>query len=74
MNLDESISTLRFASTAKHIKNVAKINEDAKDALLRKFQEQISELRKQLEDTQLDDGENENRTHEMTEQGLYHHK
>lgn len=50
MNLDESISTLRFACTAKRIKNKAKINEDAKDALLRKFQEQISELRRQLEE------------------------
>lgn len=49
-NLDESISTLRFASTAKRIKNNAKINEDSKDALLRKFQEQIAELKKQLEE------------------------
>ena len=50
INLDESISTLRFACTTKRIKNRAKINEDAKDALLRKFQEQISELRRQLEE------------------------
>jgi uncharacterized membrane protein YukC len=50
MNQDESISTLRFACTAKRIKNKAKINEDAKDALLRKFQDQISELRRQLEE------------------------
>ncbi|KAI1309417.1 Kinesin-like protein KIF3A [Halotydeus destructor] len=48
-NLDESISTLRFASTAKKIKNAARINEDPKDALLRKFQDQILELKKQLE-------------------------
>lgn len=47
--MDESISTLRFASTAKKIKNNARINEDPKDALLRKFQDQILELRKQLE-------------------------
>ena len=51
-NLDESLSTLRFASTTKKIKNKAKINEDSKDTLLRKFQEQIAELRKQLELTE----------------------
>lgn len=40
---------MRFASTAKNIKNKAIINEDAKDALLRRFQQQIAELRQQLE-------------------------
>jgi hypothetical protein len=49
MNIDETISTLRFASTTKNIKNKAIINEDAKDALLRRLQKQISELKKQLE-------------------------
>jgi kinesin family protein 3/17 len=48
-NIDETISTLRFASTTKNIKNKAIINEDAKDALLKRFQKQISELKKQLE-------------------------
>lgn len=47
--MEETVSTLRFASTAKYIKNKAKINEDAKDTLLRRFQEQILELKKQLE-------------------------
>ncbi|KAK4336915.1 hypothetical protein RND71_044031 [Anisodus tanguticus] len=67
INLDESISTLRFASTAKHIKNTAKINEDAKDALLRKFQDQIQELKKQLDETQFDD-END-KTQKLSEEG-----
>ena len=49
VNIEESVSTLRFASTTKHIKNKAVINEDAKDALLRRFQQQIDELRHQLE-------------------------
>lgn len=62
------MSTLRFASTAKHIKNKAKVNEDPKDALLRMCKEQIEKLRKQLDDTQDDGGENENRV-EMTEEG-----
>ncbi|XP_064610162.1 kinesin-like protein KIF3A isoform X2 [Liolophura sinensis] len=49
-NYDESISTLRYANRAKNIKNRAKINEDPKDALLRQFQKEIEDLRKQLED------------------------
>ncbi|UXI22915.1 hypothetical protein NH340_JMT08858 [Sarcoptes scabiei] len=49
MNLDETVSTLRFASTTKNIKNKPIINEDSKDALLRRFEEQVKELRAQLE-------------------------
>ena len=49
-NYDETISTLRYANRAKNIKNRAKINEDPKDALLRQFQKEIDDLRKQLED------------------------
>lgn len=48
-NYDETVSTLRYANRAKNIKNVARINEDPKDALLRKFQEEIETLKKQLE-------------------------
>ena len=47
-NYDESISTLRYANRAKNIKNRAKINEDPKDALLRQFQKELEDLRKQL--------------------------
>lgn len=49
-NYDETISTLRYANRAKNIKNRARVNEDPKDALLRQFQSEIEELRKQLED------------------------
>ncbi|TNN17237.1 Kinesin-like protein [Schistosoma japonicum] len=49
-NCDESLSTLRYASRAKNIKNKAKINEDPKDAMLRQFQKEIERLRKQLEE------------------------
>ncbi|ESP00097.1 hypothetical protein LOTGIDRAFT_213295 [Lottia gigantea] len=49
-NYDESISTLRYANRAKSIKNKAKINEDPKDALLRLYQKEIEDLKKQLED------------------------
>lgn len=49
-NYDETISTLRYANRAKNIKNKARINEDPKDALIRQFQQQIVDLRKQLEE------------------------
>jgi kinesin family protein 3/17 len=48
-NYDETISTLRYASRAKNIKNKPKVNEDPKDAMLRTFQEEIARLRAQLE-------------------------
>ena len=38
----------RYADRAKSIKNTPKINESPKDALLRKMQEEIEALRKQL--------------------------
>ena len=47
-NFDETLSTLRYANSAKNIKNDVRINEDPKDALLRKFQEEIKILREQL--------------------------
>lgn len=49
MNLDETLSTLRFACLTKNIKNRPVINEDSKDALMRKFQEQIRDLKTQLD-------------------------
>lgn len=52
LNLDETLSTLRFASRTKRIKNKAVINEDPKDALLRKYKEQIEELRLKLKERQ----------------------
>ena len=53
---------LRYATRAKSIKNHATINEDPKDALLRKFQKEIEELRKQLgegADYQGEDGDDD---------------
>lgn len=52
LNLDETLNTLRFASRTKRIKNKAVINEDPKDALLRKYKEQIEELRLKLKERQ----------------------
>lgn len=47
-NYDETLSTLRYASRAKNIKNKPKINEDPKDAMIRQFQEEIEKLKQQL--------------------------
>uniref|UniRef100_A0A0M3KC26 Kinesin-like protein KIF3A (inferred by orthology to a human protein) n=1 Tax=Anisakis simplex TaxID=6269 RepID=A0A0M3KC26_ANISI len=60
-NYDETVSTLRYANRAKNIKNVARINEDPKDALLRKFQLEIEHLKKLLaaDDSSAGSGEDE---------------
>ncbi|XP_058512500.1 LOW QUALITY PROTEIN: kinesin-like protein KIF17 [Ochotona princeps] len=42
---DESLSTLRYANLAKNIKNKPRINEEPKDALLHKYQEEIKKLK-----------------------------
>ncbi|XP_052279055.1 kinesin-like protein KIF3A [Dreissena polymorpha] len=69
-NYDETISTLRYANRAKNIQNKAKINEDPKDALLRQFQKEIEELRKQLEDGVTDDEGSEESEEEVMENGV----
>ncbi|XP_068190294.1 kinesin-like protein KIF3B isoform X1 [Antennarius striatus] len=47
-NVEETLTTLRYSNRAKNIKNKPRINEDPKDALLRKFQKEIAELKAQL--------------------------
>ena len=49
-NYVETISTLRYAGRAKSIQNHAHVNDEPKDALLRHFQEEIEELKRQLEE------------------------
>ncbi|KAM9394099.1 kinesin-like protein KIF3B [Pholidichthys leucotaenia] len=48
-NMEETLTTLHYANRAKNIKNKPHINEDPKDALLRKFQEEIAWLKEQLQ-------------------------
>ena len=48
-NYDETLSTLRYAARAKNIQNKPRINEDPKDALLRKYEEEIKNLKAMLE-------------------------
>jgi kinesin family protein 3/17 len=48
-NMDETVSTLRYANRAKHIENKPRINEDPKDAMIREFQDEIEKLKRELE-------------------------
>jgi hypothetical protein len=47
-NVEETMSTLRYANRAKNIENKPKINEDPKDAMLREFTDEINRLKEQL--------------------------
>lgn len=40
-NFEETMSTLRYADRAKRIKNKPIVNEDPKDALLKKYEDEI---------------------------------
>jgi kinesin family protein 3/17 len=48
-NYEETLSTLRYASRAKAIKNKPKVNEDPKDALLKQYESEITKLKQMLE-------------------------
>ena len=47
-NYDETLGTLRYADSAKKIKNKPRVNEDPKDAMLREFQDEITRLKAML--------------------------
>jgi len=40
-NYEETLSTLRYATRAKSIKNKPVVNEDPKDALLKQYEQEI---------------------------------
>ncbi|CAL8340955.1 unnamed protein product [Merluccius merluccius] len=44
-NYEESLSTLRYADRAKSIQNRPRVNQDPKDALLRRYRQEIRTLR-----------------------------
>lgn len=48
INYDETLSTLRYADSAKRIKNHAVINEDANARMIRELKEELSLLRSKL--------------------------
>ena len=43
------MSTLRYASRAKSIKNKPRVNEDPKDAMLKQYEDEIKRLKAMLE-------------------------
>ena len=47
-NFEETMSTLRYASRAKMIKNKPKVNEDPKDAMLRQYEQILDGLKSKL--------------------------
>ncbi|XP_045457043.1 kinesin-like protein KIF3A [Melitaea cinxia] len=49
-NYVETISTLRYANRAKNIENKTHVNSEPGDALLTRFQQEIDQLKKQLEE------------------------
>jgi len=46
-NYDETVTTLRYAARANAIKNLPKVNQDPKDALLKQYEEEIRRLKEQ---------------------------
>jgi kinesin family protein 13 len=48
VNYQETLSTLEYASRAKKIKTVAKVNEDENEKLIRQLKGQVADLEKQL--------------------------
>ncbi|KAJ7413394.1 putative Polycomb group protein ASXL1 [Willisornis vidua] len=78
-NVEETLTTLRYANRAKNIKNKPQVNEDPKETLLREFQEEIARLKAQLEKRSIgkrkrrerrrDGGEEEEDTEEGEDEG-----
>ena len=52
INFAETLSTLRYANRAKSIQNVAVVNEDQNQKVVRQLREEVAELRAQLERNQ----------------------
>jgi kinesin family protein 1 len=48
INFDETLSTLRYADSAKRIKNHAVVNEDPNARMIRELKEELAKLRSQL--------------------------
>lgn len=51
INFAESLSTLRYANRTKQIKNIAVVNEDPNDRLIRHLREEMEGLRQQLQNS-----------------------
>lgn len=66
-NYDETLSTLRYSSRAKLISNKPHINEDPKDTMLKKYQQEIQELKRLLS---LNENPNKDSTDEQKEDNI----
>ncbi|KAG6465932.1 hypothetical protein O3G_MSEX015511 [Manduca sexta] len=72
-NYVETISTLRYANRAKNIENKTHVNSEPGDALLTRFQQEIDQLKKQLEecnDVEEEEEEEELSSEELSEDTL----
>ncbi|KAH9597880.1 Kinesin motor domain [Trypanosoma melophagium] len=49
MNYEETLSTLRYASRARDIVNVAKVNEDPRARRIRELEEQMEQMRQEIQ-------------------------
>ncbi|XP_073963886.1 kinesin-like protein 64D isoform X2 [Choristoneura fumiferana] len=66
-NYVETISTLRYANRAKNIENKTHVNSEPGDALLTRFQQEIDQLKKQLEENTNELEEEEEEEGELSE-------
>jgi len=66
-NFDETLSTLRYASRAKSIKNKPIVNEDPKDALLKEYESEIKNLKAMLAAVNKGEGYDMNAINHMSE-------
>ncbi|CAB3232163.1 unnamed protein product [Arctia plantaginis] len=69
MNYVETISTLRYANRAKNIENKTHVNSEPGDALLTRFQQEIDQLKKQLEES-INDVEDEGDEEDVSDEEL----
>ncbi|XP_044133545.1 centromere-associated protein E [Bufo gargarizans] len=71
VSLDETLSTLQFASTAKHVRNTPHVNEVLDDqALLKRYRKEILDLKKQLEELE---ASSEIKTHAVAKEEEHSH-
>ena len=47
-NIEETLTTLRYEDRAKNIKNAPKVNEDPKDAMIKKYKDELERLKAAL--------------------------
>ncbi|XP_016079111.1 PREDICTED: centromere-associated protein E isoform X1 [Miniopterus natalensis] len=68
VSFDETLSTLQFASTAKYMKNTPYVNEvSSEEALLKRYREEIMDLKRQLEEVSLDTRARAMKTDQLTQ-------